>query len=365
MVVERQRAGNVFSVMDGDYIGRESGRGKVALELPQIPLVDIRNGSPLDLLARYPEKARSLAKATTDTFGLASQIGARVAFPYLDRASRRWLERTDNPYRTEIDAFQSLLGIRGVHALNVCFEWGCTSGAFRTGEGMALRRVLDWRFPALGANVVVAHQSGPAGEFYNVTWPATSGIYHGLAPGRFAAAINQAPMRRHGKHILLDWTANRIAVKRGGGLPAAHLLRRTFEQAPNYDAAKAILCTEPIAVPAIFILAGVNDGCVIERTEQDYAVREMSGDRVCATNHFESRLNGAAWRWHPRSHDSLDRLQCACDLARGEIESAFDWFKPPIANPTSRVVLSANPMQGSLAVVGVEGERPVTQVFCN
>jgi len=331
--------------------------------LPAIPFVDIRGGTPLELLARFPDKAKALARATTETFGAASRIASRAAFPFTDRASRAWLERTNNPYRAEIGAFEAILGIKGVPTLNICFEWGCTSGAFRAGDDVVLRRVLDWKFPALGEHLVVAHQSGPAGDFYNVTWPAMSGIYHAMAPGRFAAAINQAPMRRHGNPIALDWAKNRIAAKDELGLPAAHLLRLVFETAPDYAAAKEMLSRTPIAVPAIFILVGLGEGCVIERTEDTALVREFNGDRVCASNHFETKLNATARAWHPRSKDSPERLACALSLLPSEIETGFDWFKPPIANPTSRIVLNACPKTGALEVMGVYGERPMTAPF--
>ena len=331
--------------------------------LPEIPYVDIRGSSPLELLVRFPDKAKALARATTETFGAASRIASQAAFPFTDRASRAWLARTDNPYRAEILAFEAILGIKGVPTLNICFEWGCTSGAFRLGDDVVLRRVLDWKFPALGEHLVIAHQSGPAGEFYNVTWPAMSGIYHAMAPGRFAAAINQAPMRRHGHPVVLDWARNRVATKNEMGMPAAHLLRRAFETAPDYAAAKRMLSQTPIAVPAIFILAGPDDGCVIERTENHMAVREIEGDRVCASNHFETRLNETAKGWHPRSKDSPERLACALSLGASEIGTGFGWFKPPIANPTSRVVLNACPRKATLFVMGVHGETPVTEAF--
>ena len=332
-------------------------------KLPEIPFVDIRGRSPVDLLRQFPDRAKSLAKATTETFGAASRIGAHMLFPSMDRASRAWLARGGNPYRDEIAAFEDVLGIRGVHTLNICFEWGCTSGAFRTAEGVVLQRVLDWKFPALGEHLVVARQSGPAGDFYNVTWPAMSGMYHGMAPGRFAAAINQAPMRLHGGGVIHGWTKNRIAVKSVTALPAAHLLRFVFETAPDYAAAKRLLSETPIAVPAIFILAGIAEGCVIERTETAFGVREIAGDRVCATNHFESELNDAGRGWHPRSGDSPERLACARALRADDVASGFDWFKPPIANPTSRVLVNANPATGALAVMGVEGAAPVTECF--
>jgi hypothetical protein len=116
------------------------------IDLPEIPFIDIRGATPLALLARFPDKAKALAKATTRTFGLASELGAKAAFPLMDRASRGWLARAGNPYRDEILAFESLLGIKGVTTLNICFEWGCTSGVFRIEGDIVLRRVLDWKF---------------------------------------------------------------------------------------------------------------------------------------------------------------------------------------------------------------------------
>ncbi|MEJ1967750.1 MAG: hypothetical protein WDN03_03795 [Rhizomicrobium sp.] len=185
--------------------------------LPAIPFVDIRGGTPLDLMEQHEATARSLARAAMGTFGLASRAASTVLMPLGDRASRRWLARTDNPYLAEIDALAAHLGISGVHFLNVCFEWGCTSGVWRGPDGPVLRRVLDWAFPQLGTHMVVALQSGPAGEFYNPTWPGLAGSFQGLAPGRFAAAINQAPMRRHRRGIAGDWLRNRIAVRDGIG----------------------------------------------------------------------------------------------------------------------------------------------------
>lgn len=330
--------------------------------LVSIPYADIRDGTPLDLLAAFPERAKSLATASMDMFGPARHIARNVALPLGDRASRAWLERTQNPYLDEIRAIARTEGIRGAYFLNVCFEWGCTCGAFRAGKGTLMRRVLDWPFPSLGESVVVAHQKGPAGEFYNVTWPGLSAIYQAMAPGRLSAAINQAPMRQHGGGFVGDWTRNRFLVHRSKALPAAHLLRRVFETAADYSEAREMLCAEPLAVPAIFILAGIEDGqgCVIERTEQAFRVRDMNGDRVCATNHFETALDG---RWLPRPIDSQGRLRAANALSCAATNDAFGWFTPPIANINSRLVVNANAGTGELAVLGTAGIRPVTEVF--
>jgi hypothetical protein len=331
--------------------------------LTDIPLVDIRSGSPVDLVRQFPDSAIALARAAANTFGVVSRIGSRLIFPIGDRLSLAWLDRTDNPYRAEIRTLVSLLGIRGTAMLNLCFEWGCTSGVWETPEGPVMRRVLDWPFPSLGEHMIVAHQEGPAGAFFNITWPGLSGSFHAMAPGRFAAALNQAPMQRHGKGYIGDWTRNRRAVRDGNGLPPAHLLRSVFETAADYAQARQLLSRTTIAIPAIYILSGpgTGEGCVIERTEREFVIREMGDARVCATNHFVSRLNETG-QWMARRIDSRGRLVSAQALEAGPTAD-LAWFAPPIANVNSRVVFSANVATGALTLMGTLGERPVTRPF--
>jgi hypothetical protein len=333
--------------------------------LYRIPLADIRVGCPVDLLDRYGDQARELARASMDVFGPAAGLARTLALPVADRISRDWLERTKNPYLGEIHALAARLGISGVYALNVVFEWGCTSGAFVTGKGLELRRVLDWGFPKLGENLIVAHQSGPAGDFHNITWPGIGSIYQAVARGRFAAAINQAPMRRHGPGIGADWLRNRFVVHKAGGMPPAFLLRQVFETARDFTAAKEMLSKTQIAVPVIYTLVGTKagEGCVIERVENDFALRELTGDRVCAANHFLSHLNGYGKGWLPRSNDSGERARVADKLPMQDVESAFAWFAPPIANPKSRLALNANAETGEFSLIGMDGAKQVTEIF--
>jgi hypothetical protein len=327
--------------------------------LISIPYVDIRKSGPLDLLKGHLAGAHALVVAASGTFGALSRAASVVALPLGDRASRKWLEHNRNPYLGEISAMADMLGRSGVYFLNVCFEWGCTSGVWDTQDGPLLRRVLDWPFPALGEYVVVAHQSGPAGEFLNATWPGVSGVYQASAPGRFAAALNQAPMREHGLGFAGDWLTARVAAAENGGLPPAHLLRQMFETAPDYDTARQMLCETKLAVPAIFILAGVRaeEGCVIERTETDFVLRPMQGGRVCAANHFVGREQG----WRARPIDSAGRLACA--VALGGAQEDFSWFTPPIANVNSRLAMNACVANGALSVIGTGGVAPVTEIF--
>ena len=330
--------------------------------LVKIPYVDLGGYTPLELLYLRRRSALALAEGAKRAFGETSRLAGTLATPWTDRASRRWLEKSDNPYLREIAAMAEMLGLPGLYTLNVCLECGCTSGVWRNEGSPLLRRVLDWPFPALGEHIVVARQKGPAGDFFNVTWPGYSGVLQAMAPGRFAGAINQAPMRRRGAGLAGDWALGRIAVGRNPALPPSHLLRRTFETAPDYVAAKAMLCATPIAVPAIFTLAGMRstEGCVIERTEDAFAVREMADGHVCATNHFESHLNDAGNGWRPRPIDSHGRLVCARTLGPS---ADLSWFMPPIANVNSRLAMTANAVKGALMVIGTVGTKPVTETF--
>jgi hypothetical protein len=334
-------------------------------ELPPIPFCDIRGGTSLDLLKAHEATARALASAAINTFGLVSRTAAAALMPAGDRASRAWLARTDNPHLKEIDALASHLGIRGVYFLNAIFEWGCTSGVWRAQDGPTMHRVLDWGFPDLGKHMVVALQSGPAGAFYNITWPGLVGSFNGFAPGRFAGAINQAPMRMHKRGMVGDWVKNRIAVRDGLGTPPAHLLRQVLETAPDYAAAKTMLSETRLAVPAIFILSGVQggEGCIIERSEDEAGIRPLDGAAVCVANHFESALDRAGLGWRARPIDSAGRAACARGLRADEFAADFGWFKAPIANGNSRLAFNANAATGALALMGTDGPRPVTQVF--
>lgn len=330
-----------------------------------IPLIDIRNSSPIRLVRDNKEQARALIRASHGTLGIATKILSPALLPIGDKLSKDWLIKTRNPYLKEIDAYADILDVSGVYALNLCYEWGCTTGAYQKEQGVALARVLDWVFPALGENTIVAHQSGKAGDFYNITWPGVSGVFTAMAPGRFAAALNQAPMRRHNRPFIVDWALNRRLLQKAKGLPPEHLLRNVMETASNYDEAVHRLATEEIALPVIYTVTGTQQGqgCVIERTESDHVIRDLKDDRACTANHFISRLNDIGHGWRPRPIDSMGRMKLASCVPINGIEGNFRWFKPPIANTHTRVAVFANAATGQLAVMGTAGTTPVTKVF--
>jgi hypothetical protein len=335
--------------------------------MQQIPLIDIREATPTSVLETHAGQARSLIAASRRSFGPLAHAASYAAAPAGDWLARRWLARTGNPYLPEIRDFARKLDVAGVYALNLVYEFGCTSGVYATDAGPRLLRVLDWPFQDLGRHTIVTRQRGPAGDFHNVTWPATSGVFSAMAEGRFAVALNQAPMRRHKSGLLLDWFKNRLMAGRANGLPPAHLLRKVCETAASYGEARKMLAQEPVCIPVIYILAGMREGegCIIERLEESAAIRDMGANRsVYAANHFLSHLNGIGYGWRPREVDSCGRAVCAGIINAKEAgDPAMPWFKSPIANHNSRLCLSANPAEGTLSVMGTEGVAPTTELF--
>jgi hypothetical protein len=332
-----------------------------------IPFVDLRGKTPVDLLRAYPDKAHTLIRAARGTYGIWSKAASLAAMPLADRRSLKWLKKNRNPYLAEIESFADVLGARGIYALNISYEWGCTSGAYRTGETVSLLRVLDWPFPELGRHVMVTQQSGKAGEFYNITWPGVSGVFTGVAPGRFAAALNQAPMRRHHMGFIGDWIINRRMVEASNGLPPAHLLRQVFEQADSYETAKKMLMKTPLALPVIYVLTGpkAGQGCIIERTENDAVATDLAASRgIAAANQFATRLDAEGDGWRPREIDSAGRLRQSASIHGHEVQlEHFNWLQGPIINQRTRVAVVTDAASGRLMVQGYEGVLPVTELF--
>lgn len=320
--------------------------------LPAIPYIDLTNAGPVALAAAERARMEALVAAGRNDYG-------RLFMTVGDRMSRRWLVRTGNPYLAELDDIAAVTGGPGTHLLNLSYEWFCTSGvsADPSGVGSRMMRTLDWPLPGLGRNVVVTHQDGAAGPYFNVTWPGFVGVATAMAPGRFSAAFNQAPMRRGGRSLAGDWLRNRLGVWRSRGLPPAHLLRRVFDDCASYAEARATLCKTPICLPALFVLGGVSaeEGCVIERLETRAIVHEAPR---CVANHWLSPgLDG-----DPRGVESHERLAAMETYYKTDSEG-FSWLVRPIVNDCTRVAVVANAAAGRLDVQGWEADGPATAVF--
>ena len=321
---------------------------------PAIPIVDLGDGSPEALVESHSEHAEALVRA-------AKRMLPGPLLPLLDGLSRQWAVRSDNPYRDEVARLSAKVGT-GAWFMNFCFEWGCTTGVAREldGPGMRMLRTLDWPFHGVGRHVLVARQKGPAGSFLNVTWPGFVGVITAVAPGRFALAINQAPLVRRGYlPLALDWLVNRVRVFRSRHLPPAHLARQVMETCRTYEEAKERLETEPLALPAFFTLAGTRagEGCVIERTERRAWIHPAP---AAVANHWltlglKGRPRGIDSRRRHRLMNGLSRLPC----------TDFDWMIAPIHNKDTRLAMVANPATGRILVQGWEADGAATEVLAH
>lgn len=320
--------------------------------LPSIPVLECGSDFPVRTLTAYQDRAHALLDLAT--------AGVPVtALRQLDRLSRAWLVKWENAHLSEIDAVAEILDRPGAHFFSVNYEWGCTCRVAPAEDGASARllRVLDWRTPGLGANIVAASVTAPAGRYVTFTWPGYTGVLSALAPGRFAVALNQAPMRKAAGFYYLDWAANRVRVWSMPHPTPAHVLRSVCDEAISFEDAVGRLEREPLSTPAIFSIAGACalDTAVIERTETQARVHR--GSHVAA-NHWQS----SGWRGHPRGEDSSGR---AAMLSR--IDPAFgsdlSWLKPPVLNARTRLVMVADAAAGRVEAQGFEREAPATALL--
>jgi hypothetical protein len=316
--------------------------------LPPIPVIDARDTGPVGAAQASECRMEALL---ADAYRLVPPAIFRITDPI----SRKWLARAGNPYLDEIDAIAALIGRPGTYTLNTSFEWGCTCGVGNDPEGgVRLLRVLDWGQQGLGRGLIVLRQKGAAGDFFSITWPGFVGIATAMAPGRFALALNQPPMKTSGLAMPIGWAAARLGVWQSRALPPSHLLRQVCETCANYDEARHALLTTPLCLPALFTLAGTDagQGCIIERTEHEAASRALP---AAVANHWVAMPR----RGKPRGPASRERQA----LMEQAVTNAGPWAAEPIINRDTRFVATMNPARGLLSVQGWEREGPVTALL--
>ncbi len=331
--------------------------------LTQIPVVDVREGGAI----RHAVEGAARARALRDECVAWLPGTARPAVPLMDWLARRWLARSQSPYVDEVRQIAAALGFSGIWFLNGSYQWSCTTLARDEDHRPWLARTLDWPFPGLGRHVEVARMQGQAGEFFNVTWPGYVGALTAMAPGRFAAAVNQAPLKRRTARMWLrpaDIAMNAVGTYFGVRfIPPDQLLRRTMETCRDFNEALTVLERTPIARPVIYTLTGCMAGerCVIERTETTARVRrDVSG----AANDWTASQSG--WEARIGSDELLTRsTEDAAQRSRARREQlaawsgsfssdSFGWVAPPVLNKYTRLGVEACAARGILRVTGYE-----------
>jgi hypothetical protein len=331
--------------------------------LPAIPIVDIRDGGPARHARENAQQARALRDACLDFFPRSMS----PFLPLLDGAARRWLKRSRSPYVAEIARIADILDFSGIWLLNASYQWGCTALA-REQDGVPwLARTLDWPFTGLGRHVEVAQMRGSAGDFFSLTWPGYVGALTAMAPFRFAACVNQAPLWRRTAHRLLrlyDFVGNALAVwSRVDAMPPDQLLRQTFEVCGDYDAARRMLETVPVARPVIYTLVGCapHQRCVIERTETGFVTREdntsAANDWVPERPRWEGRIGTRRFlssSFEDAAGFSRARREALAGWHGSLAVGRFDWVREPVLNPYTRLAAAMCPARGILRATGYD-----------
>lgn len=331
--------------------------------LPAIPIVDIREGGPPHHTLQSATAARALRDACLRFFPRA----AHPLIPALDWLSRRALARSRSPYFNEVAQIAALLELSGVWLLNAAYQWGCSARAGEHDGVPWLLRTLDWPFRGLGRHTEIAHMRGAYGDFFSVTWPGYVGALTAMAPQRFAAAANQAPMWRRTRHHWLrpvDYAASALrALAARGRMPPDQLLRRAFEVCSDFTAARRFLEVTPVARPVIYTLVGcaAHERCVIERTETGFVTRE---DDTCAANDWVPCRPGWEGRIGTRrllvssfaeaAQQSRARRDALAAWSGSLADACFDWVREPVLNPYTRLAVAMSPTRGVLRVVGYD-----------
>jgi hypothetical protein len=345
--------------------------------ITEIPLTRVGSGGAAALFDGHAERAAALIDTALHSYPFLPMAAALA-----DRLSQRWLERQENPYLDEVRHIARRLGRPGVYFLNIVYEWACSTSAAPdpAGAGARLIRVLDWGLAGIGRHAVIAQQDGGHGPFYNATWPGYVGVLTAVAPGRFAAAINQAPRLPFFGPRWLDEVAGRLRMLRQeGAVPAAHLLRRVFEEARDYEAALALLADERhlLAVPALFTVSGTtaDEACVVEaigRQRRVHRAQPGDGFTIGVANDWLSgdlpgvpRAHAVEWSAtvSPRDNNRV-RRSAVCALQKGRFRGAVD-LAAPVLNSHTVMVAAANAASGEMMVEAlgpVPGAGPLPRV---
>lgn len=317
----------------------------------QIPLVDVREGGPI----AHARARTAAATALRDACLAFVPRWSHVCLAPIDRLASAWLRKSASRYLSDLERIAEILDFHGAVTLNMSYLFACTTSAHSAESGApTLRRSLDWPFRGLGKGVEIAWQAGPAGPFYNVTWPGAVGVLTAMAPGRFAAVINQAPMLRRGSGPMsypYDFALNlRNALAQENGWPPDHLLRFAFETCATFEEAVALLAREPLARPVLFTVTGTapDEIALVERTERE--ARVLRGPVVVANDWQEPR---DGWR----ARMGFENNEARKNLLRETPASAprFQWAVPPVLNHTTRLVVEMSAAgAGELVARGYE-----------
>ena len=197
-------------------------------------------------------------------------------------------------YGDEVDELAALLGASPAEIVlaNIYYDLaagGCSTFVQPAPAGPILARSLDWNFSRQFLRkhtTVYRFLSAPCGPYATVSYPGLIGALTGMAPGRFAIAINYV------RHATESGKAKIASRGLKGYWPTTWVVRQALDHAATFADAVRHLSRTPLLAPVMFTVAGTapGEGVVIERTPDRAVVRRMEDDGapVCLTNHYVS-----------------------------------------------------------------------------
>jgi hypothetical protein len=221
------------------------------------------------------QQARELLALYKADLGIPPDVGEFLI------ASARELVRAD--YWAEMESLSPILGVplSDVVLCNFYYDaikvmLGCTAFAVDTPGGILHARNLDWWTTSAVLSrytTMCDFVGGSAGEFTTVGWPGFTGVFSGIAPGRFAITLNAV--------LSLE-----PAVP---ATPVVLVLRTVLEEARSYDEALSVLSAASLPSDSLLLLTGTRAGehVVIERTPSRCAVRRGPRGFTCVTNDYQ------------------------------------------------------------------------------
>lgn len=213
-------------------------------------------------------------------------------------------------YFGEMKAWARAMGwpVGDVVAMNCMYElshitdipsiFGCTAGVrWIPRRGMVHVRSLDWPLRNIGCATRLFEFRRKERSFVAVGIAGYVGVLSGMLPGAYSATINWAPP---------DGVS-------AGGFGPAFLLREVLETCNTYASAVRTLASAPLATSVFYTVCGTKKGqaCVIERTQQDAAIREaevlVQGNHHVAEKFLENNVDDELLVDSVERTDALER----------------------------------------------------------
>lgn len=161
------------------------------------------------------------------------------------------------------------------HVAPIVPIFGCTTAVKKTNDrGLVLVRNLDWPLSRIGRATRVFRFVDGERSFVSVGIAGYAGVLSGMLPGRYAVCINWAPP---------------LCPPKLSRTSPAILLRQALETCDTYTQAVRMLASTPLSTSVFFTVCGVNEACIIERTQSSGFVRRLEEEALVQSNHFLHR----------------------------------------------------------------------------